>query len=174
MPRAWRDRTHTAMRKSDADPAETVREIIDRSLYMVIGTADERGRPWVSPVYFAHSDYREFVWVSRPETLHSRNLLARPEIGIVVFDSSVPIGSGQGVYMAATAEELTGDARLAAVKVFSDRSLGHGGREWTVEDVEEPAEIRLYRATAEVHYILGEVDLRIEVELGPRPQEVKS
>jgi nitroimidazol reductase NimA-like FMN-containing flavoprotein (pyridoxamine 5'-phosphate oxidase superfamily) len=162
------------MRRSDADPTKTVKEILDRSLYMVIGTADERGRPWVSPVYFAHSDYREFLWVSRPETLHSRNLLARPEIGIVIFDSTVPIGSGQGVYMAATAEELTGDTRLTAIKVFSDRSLRHGGREWTVEDVEEPAEIRLYRATAEAHYILGEVDLRIEVEQGSSRQELET
>ena len=97
--------------------------------------------------------------MSRPETLHSRNLVARPQVSIVIFDSSVPIGTGQGVYVAAVAEEVTGDARVAAVDVFSRRTLGHGGgRNWTLDDVEPPAEIRLYRATASAHYILGAID----------------
>ena len=83
----------------------------------------------------------------------------------MIFDSSVPIGTGQGVYMAATAEEVTGDARVAAMDVFSRRSLGHGGREWTLEDVEPPAEFRLYRATAAAHYILGSIDRLAAVDL---------
>jgi Pyridoxamine 5'-phosphate oxidase len=70
---------------------------------MTLGTADETGRPWASPVYFAHADYREFVWVSKPGARHSRNIAARPEVGIVVFDSHAPIETGGGVYMSATA-----------------------------------------------------------------------
>jgi uncharacterized protein YhbP (UPF0306 family) len=147
------------------DPAAIAKAIIDANLYMVLGTADEDGDPWVSPVYYARVDYREFLWVSRPETLHSLNLVARPQISIVIFDSSVPIGSGQGVYMAATAEEVTGDARIAAMDVFSGRSLGHGGREWTLDDVDPPAEFRLYRATAAAHYVLGSIDRLVAVDL---------
>ncbi len=77
----------------------------------------------------------------------------------------MPIGTGQGVYMAATAEEVTGDARVAAIDVFSRRAVGHGGREWTLEDVEPPAEIRLYRATASAHYMLGSIDRLVAVDL---------
>jgi nitroimidazol reductase NimA-like FMN-containing flavoprotein (pyridoxamine 5'-phosphate oxidase superfamily) len=152
-------------RRGESDPAATAKAIIDANLYMVLGTADERGQPWVSPVYYAPVDYREFIWVSRPETLHSHNLLGRPEISIVIFDSSVPIGTGQGVYMAATAEEVTGDERVTAIDVFSRRTLGHGGREWTLEDVEQSAEIRLYHATASAHYILGSIDRLVPVDL---------
>ena len=97
------------------DLAATAREIIDGSLYMVLGTADEAGSPWVSPVYFAVSDYTDFYWVSLPDAQHSRNLAARPEVSIVVFDSGVPIGTGQGVYMAARArstEESPGTPRM--------------------------------------------------------------
>jgi uncharacterized protein YhbP (UPF0306 family) len=155
----------SAVMRGQDDPAATAKAIIDANLYMVLGTADEAGRPWVSPVYYAPVDYREFLWVSRRETLHSRNLLTRPEIGIVIFDSSVPIGTGQGVYMAATAEEVTGDARVAAIEVFSRRTVGHGGRVWTLEDVEAPAEIRLYRASASAHYILGPIDRLVAVDL---------
>ena len=32
------------------------RTIIDANLYMTLGTADETGRPWASPVYFARAD----------------------------------------------------------------------------------------------------------------------
>ncbi len=151
--------------RGENDPVATAKAIVDANLYMVLGTADEDGRPWVSPVYYAPVGYREFVWVSRPETLHSRNLVVRPEVSIVIFDSSVPIGTGQGVYIAGTAEEVTGDARSAALDVFSRRSLEHEGREWTVDDVEPPAELRLYRATATAHYVLGATDRLVAVDL---------
>ncbi len=153
------------MRQGENDPAATAKAIIDGNLYMVLGTADEHGHPWVSPVYYAPVGYREFLWVSRPETLHSRNLAARPQVSIVIFDSSVPIGTGQGVYMGAVAEEVTGDARGGATHVFSRRSLEHGGREWTLDDVEPPAELRLYRATAAAHYLLGSIDRLVSVNL---------
>jgi len=118
------------------DLALTAREIIDGSLYMVLGTADESGSPWVSPVYFAVSDYTDFYWVSLPDAQHSRNLAARSEVSIVVFDSSVPIGTGQGVYMSA------------------HRSEEHGGRSWSADDVRPPAPHRLYRASVDRHWML--------------------
>ena len=77
-------------------------------MYMVLGTADESGQPWVSPVYYASAEYKEYYWVSSPEVRHSRNIAIRPQVSIVIFDSQAPIGTGQGVYMSAIAEELTG------------------------------------------------------------------
>src|SRR5215211_6366186 len=88
------------------------RNIIDSMLYMVLGTADAVGQPWVSPVYFASAGYIQFYWVSSPEARHSRNIGTHPQVSIVVFDSRAPIGTGQAVYMAAVAEELPG-AELA-------------------------------------------------------------
>lgn len=78
-------------------PGEIARGIVDANRYMVLATADESGRPWSSPVHFAHSGHREFFWVSSPDALHSRNIAVRPEAGISVFDSAVAIGTGQGV-----------------------------------------------------------------------------
>ncbi len=46
---------------------------------MTLGTADEGGTPWVSPVWYAPDGYTEFLWVSDPEARHSRNLAARAE-----------------------------------------------------------------------------------------------
>jgi hypothetical protein len=66
---------------------------------------------------------------------------------------------------AATGEEATGDARLAMIDVFSRRSLGHGGGAFALEDVEPPAELRLYRAAAAAHFILGSIDRLVAVDL---------
>ena len=142
----------------------TAREIIDAGSYMVLGTADEHGVPWASPVWYAPDGYRRFLWVSRPETRHSRNLAVRPELGVVIFDSGAPIGTGVGVYMDAVAEQLTGPEAERGMALFSSRSLAQGGHEWTVADVTAPAELRLYRATVTAQF-LGEVDRRTPVDL---------
>ncbi|MFL5978906.1 MAG: pyridoxamine 5'-phosphate oxidase family protein [Gaiellaceae bacterium] len=66
------------------DLAAIARSIVDANRFMVLGTADASGRPWVSPVWYALLSYREYVWVSRPGTRHSRNLAARPEVAIAI------------------------------------------------------------------------------------------
>lgn len=111
-----------------ASPPEIARAVIDTNRYLVLATADRTGTPWSSPVYFAHRGFREFFWVSAPEAAHSRNIAVRPQVGIVVFDSSVPIGCGQGVYLSAVAAVVEGPDTDAAIEVFSRRSVIHGGR----------------------------------------------
>lgn len=148
------------------DLGTIARTIVDSNLYMVLGTADETGRPWVSPVYYAAAGYTEFFWVSSPEAMHSRNLATRPQVSIVVFDSRVPIGTGQGVYMSADAEELIGGDLDRGIDIFSRTSVAHGGRVWKREDVQPPALYRLYRATASEHWVLdpaGRPDHRTSV-----------
>lgn len=141
------------------------RTIIDSNLYMTLGTADEIGRPWVSPVYYAAAGYTEFFWVSSPEARHSRNLAARPEMSVVIFDSGVPINTGQGVYMSAVADELTGDDLDRGIDIFSRRSQAHGASVWTRFDVGPPARHRLYRATASEHFVLDPQSQRIPVSM---------
>jgi hypothetical protein len=153
---------------SEKDSGATAREIIDANLYMVLGTADETGRPWVSPVYYAVARYTEFYWVSSPDATHSRNISVRPQVSIVVFNSQVPIGTGQGVYVSAVAEEITGADLERGIDIFSRRSLTHGGQAWMTDDVQGRALIRLYRATAAEHSVLardGRPDHRIPVDI---------
>jgi len=145
------------------DLAGVARGIIDANRYMTLATADGEGRPWASPVWFAHEDHREFLWVSRPDARHSRNLEVRPEVAIVVFDSTAPVRQASGVYIEARGQELAGAALDDAIVVFSARSLEHGLSAWAAADVVEPAPHRLYRATASAHFLLGDTDERIQV-----------
>lgn len=153
------------------DPKElqtAAKEIIDANLYMVLGTADQTGLPWATPVYFAVSDdYREFFWVSSPNATHSRNIVVRPEVGIVIFSSQVPISTGQGVYMRASAARVAEADLEEGLVIFSQRSLSHGGRAFTEEDVGGDA-MDMYRATASDYSMLardGRSDYRIPVDL---------
>jgi hypothetical protein len=134
--------------------ADVARSVIDANRYMALGTADEKGHPWVTPVWFASEDYRSFHWVSSPDAKHSRYLAARPEVAIAIFDSSVPVGGAQALYMKGGAEELTGIDLERAIEVFDRVSRKDHGRAYALDDVRGSARIRLYRATVFEHWVL--------------------
>jgi nitroimidazol reductase NimA-like FMN-containing flavoprotein (pyridoxamine 5'-phosphate oxidase superfamily) len=131
------------------------RDIIESNRYMVLGTADEAGVPWATPVWYAQSDFRWFIWVSSPDRRHSRNVRARPEVSIVIFNSQVEVGSARAVYMSARAEELSG-AELDRDVAFFDAATKAQGltRRWALADMLAPAPYRLYRATVSQHWVL--------------------
>ena len=112
-------------REPDVDLTIVLKKIIDSNRYMTLATADDGGRPWASPVWFAHDAYKEFFWVSRPDANHSRNLVIRPELAMVIFDSTVPPGNGQAVYVAANAAELSRHECDRAIAIYSRRSVAH-------------------------------------------------
>jgi hypothetical protein len=157
---------------SEAEDGAIARAIVDSNRYMTIATADATGRPWASPVYYAAADYSEFFWVSSPDAVHSRNIATRPEVSIVIFDSRVPIGQGQAVYIAAIAAELTGADIERGSRIFSKRSVEHVKREWTVEDVSAPAFHRLYRAVASEQWILDPGDHPVHGKTGDHRKAV--
>ena len=151
------------------DFGDMAREIIESNRYMVLGTADEAGTPWVTPVWYAQSDFREFIWVSSPDRRHSRNVIARPEVSIVIFDSQVAVGSARAVYMSAAAEEVTGDELERGLAFFYAATQAQGlTRRWELEDVRAPGPYRLYRAAVSQHWVLdpdSRPDDRAEVQL---------
>jgi hypothetical protein len=151
-----------------SDPRSVVKTIIDENIYMVLGTADETGLPWTTPVYFGSPNYTDFYWVSSPASRHSHNISVRPVISIVLFDSRAPIGAGQGVYMEADAAALTGADLEAGIEVYSQASVADGAGVWSMKDMITPAPYRLYKATARTHWILdreNHPDQRIQVNL---------
>lgn len=134
------------------DLAAIARAIIDANLYMTLGTADEHGHPWVSPVFYAASDYTEFYWISSPEVTHSRNLARRPQVSMVVFDSQAPASTGEAVYMSAVAEEMARDDVVRGLEVYPGPPE-RGGRTLTPDELRSPAVYRLYRATVSQHWM---------------------
>jgi nitroimidazol reductase NimA-like FMN-containing flavoprotein (pyridoxamine 5'-phosphate oxidase superfamily) len=148
---------------------DIAREILRASSYVVLATADADGVPWASPVWFAMEDHSELYWVSHPGARHSQNITARPQIAMVVFDSTVVPGSGQGVYMTATAEQLTDPGAIErGIAVFSRESARDGAKELGLDEVTLEARLRLYRASVHEYWIV-DLDSPFDVRVGVRP-----
>jgi hypothetical protein len=140
--------------------ADRARQVIDTNRYMALGTTEADHRPRVSPVYFTHDRYRDFYWVSSPEARHSVNVAARPDVAIVIFDSTVPVGGGKAVYVTARAARVP-DGELAAGCAAAYGGAAPGEVAFTPEELSGEADLRLYRARAtshEVHVRGGDPD----------------
>ncbi len=126
---------------------EMARRVLDGNRYMVLASVEEDGRPRLSPVFFTPAHYRELYWVSSPDAQHSRNVRARPEVQIVVFDSSTEPGTSEAVYIGATAREIPQE-ELPAVLDEAFDPHARGARAFSVEELSGDGDLRLYVATA--------------------------
>src|SRR6266540_4585460 len=126
------------------DLAAHARAIIDANLYLTLGTADPDGQPWTSPVYFAAADNRAFYWLSATDARHSRHIVERPQVSMVIFDSTVAPYHGRAVYAVGEARELSGSDIDRALEAYP-RPDGRGAISVTREEVTAPALYRLYR-----------------------------
>ena len=140
---------------SDVDLVDRVRRVLAANHYMVLGTADGAGRPWAAPVFYVADACRAFSWISSPDVRHSRNLAARPELSIVVFDSTAPVGTGDegAVYMEAAAAEVPADDLDGAFAGSPGLAAGFG-RDLGPADLRDPAPYRLYTAVVSAHWVI--------------------
>jgi hypothetical protein len=128
------------------------RNVIDANHYMTLATSERDSRPRVSPVYYTPARYTDFYWVSSPDARHSRNIADRPEIEIVIFDSSVPVGETAAVYIGAHARAIETD-ELETLLPEAFRTTA-GARAFARVELQGRAPLRLYVAHAtscEVH-----------------------
>ncbi|TCN38264.1 nitroimidazol reductase NimA-like FMN-containing flavoprotein (pyridoxamine 5'-phosphate oxidase superfamily) [Kribbella orskensis] len=134
------------------DRVETARQLITDNLYMALGTADESGTPWVSPVFFTPHEFTDFYWVSSPDTQHSRNIAGRPEVSIAIFDTHAVVGTAEAVYCKATAQQVPDEELEAAAAIYNSKLPDT--RAFPPSELVAPAIFRLYRATVHEHSVL--------------------
>jgi nitroimidazol reductase NimA-like FMN-containing flavoprotein (pyridoxamine 5'-phosphate oxidase superfamily) len=152
---------------TDEERRRIARSVIDANRFMTLATADERGTPWATPVWFASPDGRRFLWVSSPTTRHSRNIASRPDVAIVLYDSRTTPAERQAVYVEATAREVADDDVDEGIAIFSRESSSQGLSEWSRDDVTAPARFRLFQATATAMFVLADgPDERLPVAIG--------
>lgn len=88
------------------------KEIINKILYITIATVNEKGEPWNTPVYSAFDENYNFYWVSALINEHSQNINRTGKAFLVIYDSTVAEGTGQGVYIKADAKMLTSESEI--------------------------------------------------------------
>jgi hypothetical protein len=127
-----------------ADLDRHVRGIVDDVTYLVLATSDPDGRPRTSPVYFSHDGYRALYWVSAPDAQHSRNIVRDPRVAGVIFDSSVPPGSGaSAAYVTGMARQVPDFELDRRCEVAFGRLVGTA-RAFKPEELRGEASLRLY------------------------------
>jgi uncharacterized protein YhbP (UPF0306 family) len=161
----------------DVDPGGT--SVIDRSgvervlaanRYLVLGTADEHGQPWATPLFFAPLGATRLCWVSGPDSRHSRNIAHRSAVAITVFDSTVDVGRGEAAYFDADAAPASPEETDAALQALNARLPEH--QQLCVADLQPRGPMVVYRAHLRRWYVLvrgctaeagNELDMTVEV-----------
>lgn len=152
------------------DLAKRAKEIISEREYITIATADETGQPWNSPVYSAFDDEYVFYWGSDTDSQHSKNIAVNNKVFLVIYDSTVTAGEGEGVYVQAIAEVITDkEEKDKAHKLIQDRRPNWY---WRREEFDGDTPLALYKATPTSIWMNGEgnkdnhyIDIREEVKL---------
>jgi nitroimidazol reductase NimA-like FMN-containing flavoprotein (pyridoxamine 5'-phosphate oxidase superfamily) len=151
---------------------ESAKAILSQVVYITLATVSPDGRPWNTPVYAAFDEAYHFFWVSAREAQHSQNIRANHRVAIVVYDSMVPPGTGKGVYIQATASELTDEREIARALLALQRR-GWESPPPMLEMVETSlSPRRVYQAIPERMWISSvertngyAVDARTEIEI---------
>lgn len=135
---------------SPKDAAEFAAELLRRNDHMAIASADADGTPWNSPVFYSHAPDFRLLWVSSKNALHSKNIRARPEVGLVVFET----GPAEGLYIGALAREVGDEPGLEdAAEVVRTKEQPDKFRIKTLDDVRGDVVWRIYEAVPQTAYL---------------------
>lgn len=122
-------------------------EIIKEIKYITIASVSADGQPWNTPVYSAFDKDLNFYWFSDKNSQHSQNVRGNNKVLLVIYDSTVPEGTGEGVYIKATVNELNEPDEILAAKAVLDERVGKE-KERNADNYTGNAVLRGYKATA--------------------------
>ena len=126
---------------------EIAKYIIANNDLMTVATANQDGKPWVSPVGYTFDKDYNLYWVSHKDAIHSENVRLKPEVAIVIVGNN-PDGNMDGVYFDATAVELNDVTELpAAIELVDSRNKDAKYVIGSVENATGDAAWRIYKAT---------------------------
>ena len=121
-------------------------EILGQVLYATIATVSEDGQPWNSPVFTAFDDDLNLYWTSDKVAQHSQNVRANGKAFIAIYDSTVPQGTGEGVYILAEAHEINNPSLINAARTITQGRKGLSITENEYTYFSDDAVRRVYQA----------------------------
>ena len=91
--------------------------------YCNLATVSSDGNPWNTPLFFAHQ-HETIYWWSPLDAVHSLNIINNGNAFITIYDSTTPIGKGDGVCLYLECEAAMVDdenERNKAIKLFNNK-----------------------------------------------------
>ena len=152
--------------------SERAKEIIQNIRYITIATADKSGMPWNSPVYSAFDENYNFYWASDQNGQHSKNIAENENVFLVIYDSTVPEGTGEGVYLKAKAHALTDEKEIQNGLAILSKRVGKNPNKHEASEFLGDYPRRVYKAVPEKIWMNDDgdikgnyIDIRVELEL---------
>jgi general stress protein 26 len=145
-------------------------QIIEKIPYITVASVTNEGMPWNSPVFGAHDSEFNFYFGTYKLSQKAKNIFQNPNIFLVIYDSTAPPGSGEGVYIQAQAAAVTDPEEIkAAHELLWSR---HVEPYWKLEEFTAPSPLVIFKVVpkkvwmnaegeADGHYI----DTRREVAI---------
>lgn len=153
--------------------SKRAKEIIEKILYITIATVSKDGQPWNSPVYSAFDEKYNFYWASDQNGQHSKNIAENNKVFLVIYDSTAPEGTGEGVYVLAKAHMLTDENEIRDALGYLDGRVSKQKDPTTrVSEFQGDMPRRVYKAVPEKFWMNGDgdvdghyIDIRTEIDL---------
>ncbi len=152
--------------------SEKAKNIISDIIYITIATVSKDGQPWNSPVYSAFDEQYNFYWASWKDNQHSKNIVDNPSVFLSIYDSTVPEGTGEGVYIQASAHELSDSEEIKKALALLYTRKNQDPEKRKSEEFLGNYPRRVYKAVPEKIWMNSNgdidgnyVDARIEVKL---------
>jgi uncharacterized protein YhbP (UPF0306 family) len=98
-----------------------LRALIEETKTMVLTTRMPDGTPRATPVFFAADENLRLIFLSDPESVHSRNLAASPQVSAAMYPEEGDWRKLRGVQMMGRAAELQGGSVDEATRVYARR-----------------------------------------------------
>ena len=153
------------------DYNKRAKEIVEKIQYITIASVSKDGSPLNTPVFSAYDKDFNFYWGSHKDSHHSKNIRDTGRVSLVIYDSTVRAGTGEGMYIKAKAVELTDAGEIVyAHNLIQTRR--YPVPYWKLEQVQGNAPIRLYKAIPEETWMNGDgeikgnyIDIRVPIDL---------
>lgn len=93
------------------DIISRIKEVLDRTFTMSLGTVDEQG-VWVADVTFVYDEDFNIYWISHPMTRHSQAIEKNNKVAATITATTNSAEKGLGVQMDGVVEEVETTAQL--------------------------------------------------------------
>ncbi len=153
---------------------EKAKQILEDNIYCVVASSTKDGKPWISPVFYGYDEDYNIYWISDKDAKHSDIIRNNPQVSIAIFNSQLPEGKADCVYIQAIVEEINdSDEAEKAVKIRDSRAKVEEFKVKNINEVVGDGQWRVYKAIPVNVSKLGKgeivngqyVDKRYEIEL---------
>ncbi len=152
------------------DLSKRAKEIVKKIDYITIASVTPEGMPWNTPVYSAFDKDYNFYWGTHIDSQKAKNIRNNENVFLVIYDSTVPPGTGEGVFVQAKARQLSNPEEIKhAYETLRDRRPTPF---WKPEAFSEEGPVRLFTAVPQKAWMNDDgekngyyIDVRTEINL---------